>query len=78
MSNYDLTPAKWASGNSTMRFSVENGPNIRETFEISTSMTWQTFSTSQSSDSEVLHESLHLLRERTWLRACGVDGGGEE
>ena len=22
--NYDLTPAKWASGNSTMRFSVEN------------------------------------------------------
>ena len=24
MLNYDLTPAKWASGNSTMRFSVEN------------------------------------------------------
>ena len=43
MLNYDLTPAKWASGNSTMRFSVEtdlkNDP--REIFEISTSMTWQ-------------------------------------
>ena len=26
MLNYDLTPAKWASGNSTMRFSVENCP----------------------------------------------------
>ena len=43
MLNYDLTPAKWASGNSTMRFSVEtdlkNDP--REIFEILTSMTWQ-------------------------------------
>ena len=29
MLNYDLTPAKWASGNSTMRFSVENCPKKR-------------------------------------------------
>ena len=44
MLNYDLTPAKWASGNSTMRFSVENCPKkrfFREILEISTSMTWQ-------------------------------------